>query len=348
MANVVDALVYASIKNNVSTDADGINSIIQYTSGLIPAQTGATIGPTLNGILDDTAIKRACCLGKGTVDVRIPIPKEIQLGTVLSSDVLQKKFGYYDKTVTVPKELCPKGYNRIDTPNDNATINNCDVFYKTYCQNAIASYNKMVTSMGGTFKPDDFILFKPECACFVPANSYGLDGTGFNVVPKCWYTGCDAGSFNAGKIWLDSASRGTQNCDITYCKNIMEFNNLTAGGNINITPKIVNMCGPQVTAAPTAAPTTAPPTKAPTAAATTAPTTAPTNAPTTAPSGGSSTTKPSSTSTTTPTPTSALSNIIPSSITGTSGSSNNMYIIIGVIICVILMMCSAGVMMMMD
>ncbi len=358
MANVVDALVYAAIANNVTTDADGINSIIQYTSGILPSQTGSTIGPTLNNVLTQTEIKRACCLGKGTIDVRIPLPKEIQLGTVVTSDVLKKKFNYWDKTVAIPKGLCPTGYNRVDNPTDGTTMNNCDVFFKTYCTNNLAGYTKMVESMGGKFSVDEYIAYKPECACFVPAKAYGLDNAGFNVVPKCWYSGCDVGGFTQNKVWLDSVSRGTQNCEVTYCKNILEINNLTAGGSITITPKITNVCGSAVTQAPTLAPTAAPiiTTKPPTLAPTLAPTTTTTTAPpttttTTAPSTTTTTTAPSTTTTTAPS--SVISNIIPSSITAAlseSSSTDNtkMYAIIAIIFCVILLMCSSSMMMMMD
>ncbi len=353
MANVVDALVFAAIANNVVTDADGINSIIQYTSGILPSQTGTTIGPTLNNILTKTEIKRACCLGKGTIDVRIPLPAEIQLGTVVTSDVLKKKFNYWDKTVAIPKGLCPTGYNRVDNPTDGTTMNNCDVFYKTFCTNTLASYTKMVESMGGKFSVDEFINYKPECACFVPAKAYGLDDAGFNVVPKCWFTSCDAGGFGQGKVWLDAVSRGTPTCDITYCKNILDINNLTAGGSITINAKISNLCGSSVTPAPTIAPTAAPAitTKPPTAAPTIAPTitTKPiTSSPTTTTIPTTSTTIPSTTTTTSP----SITSIIPTSITDALSSSSTtdntkMYAIIGIIFCLIMLMCSASMMMIM-
>lgn len=343
-SQVIDALVYASIANNVVTDEEGINSIVQYASGILPAQTGTTIGSALNGVLSSTELKRACCLGASTINVRIPLPSDIELGTVLTSDVTQKKFNYYDKTVKIPQNLCPTGYNRVANPTDQTTMNNCDIFYKTYCQNQIMGYNNMVTSLGGTFNSTEFITYKPECACFVPPNYYGLANTGVTIVPSCWYPGCDSASFAAGQVWLDSVSRGTTTCDITICNDILNFNNLTAGGNITITPKITNLCGSQTTSttAPVSGGTTTAPTTTPTTSSGT--TTTPTAAPTTG-SGttGSTTTVPTSGSTTTA-PTSGNGTTTTAPTTATS-SSSTIYIIVAIVFFIILAGCSISLLM---
>src|SRR5277367_4239462 len=102
---MIDALASTSIKNNM-TSSDQIkywrNALFQ---GGTP--TDASVLSSLDRILSNTTIKRACCLGGSdpnnfTVNVRIPIPSDY------STNIpdINSQFGYIDKEVTVPASMC--------------------------------------------------------------------------------------------------------------------------------------------------------------------------------------------------------------------------------------------------
>ncbi len=280
--NAKDALIFASINNNVTTDAQGINSIIAYSPNNLSTDP-IKLFPTLDNILSKTTIKRACCLGVGQVNVRIPLPKEVNLSSEIDANKLFVKYGYYDKIVKVPSGLCPTGYNRTVNKTDATTINNCDTFYKTYCTNNINDYNNAVTATGNKFDTNEYLTYKPECACFLPSKYYGLENSGVNIIPKCFYPGCSIGQFNQGLLWADAASRGSGDCNVTICNNQTILDNLYAGNNINVNLKVLQECGPRITTPPaTSAPviTTAPPTTTTTPTATTKPVTTSTTSPT--------------------------------------------------------------------
>lgn len=240
MANAVDALIYASISNSIKTTAQGIDSIVNYAGSQL---SSINVLPTLDTVISNTTLKRACCLGSKSVAVRIPLPKEITFDVVTDKSTVLKKFNYYDKIVTIPPQLCPAQYDRFKSPNDTTVVNNCDLFFKTYCTNSLNDYDTNNTALGGTFNTNEFILFKPECACFVPPKYYNLEGRGVNVIPKCFYPGCSTGQFNAGQIWLDQASRGVGDCNVVLCNSTTIFDNLLAGNNININNKVIQECG---------------------------------------------------------------------------------------------------------
>jgi hypothetical protein len=254
MSNVSDALVYASISNSVKTTVQGIDAIVNYAGSRL---SSTNILPTLDNIMTNTNIKRACCLGSNNIAVRIPLPKEVTFDVITDKNTVAKKFGYYDKVITVPKTLCPAAYDRFTKPTDPDVMNNCDMFYSTYCNNAINDYNSNNTALGKTFDTNEFINFKSECACMLSPKYYGLDGKGINIIPKCLYPACSAGQFATGQVWLDQASRGVGDCNIVLCNSTTNFDNITAGGNVYITNKINQECGTKITT-PTTTPTPTP------------------------------------------------------------------------------------------
>ena len=274
MANLIDALIYATIDNNTTSPTE-LNSILTVDPDL-PTQTNTQLNTALNNILSETTLKRACCLAnpKGQINVKIPIPSGTQIGSGLPIDLVYNKFDYVTKTITIPQNLCPTGYNRFTSPNDPTTLSNCDTFYKTYCTNIYDDYSAGLKASGTSFDPTEFNNFSPDCPCYVPASVYGLSNVGLNIIPSCFYPNCNLGAFNDGLIWADSASRGSPTCDITLCTDQTVLNNITAGGNINIINNVEQLCGQEVLA------TTKPPsttTSAPPSTTTSAPVSVPTS-----------------------------------------------------------------------
>ena len=137
MANAIDALVYATINNNITTSAQGIDDIVNYAGTRI----GSTnVLPTLDNIISGTTLKRACCLGVKNINVRIPLPPEVTFDVATEKNKVLTKFNYYDKIIQVPQGLCDPAYNRTASPNDKTVMDNCDVFFDTYCINSVDEY----------------------------------------------------------------------------------------------------------------------------------------------------------------------------------------------------------------
>ncbi len=128
----VNALVYAAILNNLT-------SAQLQTSGLATRFTinnPAETEEILSEMLDETTIKRACCINKNRsgntsdkypITVRIPIPNEYDYGSNPLSETW-KKFNYIDKTVYVPASMC----DTLDGTYDNNT-QTCQDFMALYC-----------------------------------------------------------------------------------------------------------------------------------------------------------------------------------------------------------------------
>ena len=139
-----NALTYTSIRNTIK---DTNNYFIKYGADLewgdktklksIYSVDGKlTEEGELDKLLSETTIKRACCLGKENLYVRIPTPA----GKIYNPDdeAMEKKFNYVDKLVKIPKSMCPKlvpGYSK-DSPQ-------CDAFYNVYCDNIIKNFKKL-------------------------------------------------------------------------------------------------------------------------------------------------------------------------------------------------------------
>ena len=135
----IDALVYSSIKNTISSD-DWQNYIKVPT----PGWSDVDGSPATPSILSDTTIKRACCnpLLNRTVPVRIPLTPDIITDNNIPANDIRIKYNYFDKDVTVPKNLCDK-YPDYQWQSDKGGNAACDDFYRGYCANILYEYKKM-------------------------------------------------------------------------------------------------------------------------------------------------------------------------------------------------------------
>jgi hypothetical protein len=248
---MTDALASASIKNNM-TSSDQIkywrNTLFQNGT-----PSDSDVLGSLDRILSNTTIKRACCLrgpdpNNFSVNVRIPIPKDY------STDIpdINNKFGYIDKAVTVPASMC-KGlqtasgtadYVKPDK-NDPSYSGPCDDFYAVYCANMRAFYNDEYQSVypGSTPDYNKFSLeYKPECACFNPNPTIPPGKLPYG--PLClMYPNCTAANNDRGVAYLDSMSRSKCPDSLTICNQVLDLSNSSAGGNIVVSPGLSNQCG---------------------------------------------------------------------------------------------------------
>ncbi|VBB18533.1 hypothetical protein YASMINEVIRUS_996 [Yasminevirus sp. GU-2018] len=246
---MTDALVSASIKNNLTTP--GQLSYWRDRLFKLGTPTDDQIKNNLDNILSNTTIKRACCLG-GTdpnnfnVNVRIPLPENYTTGI----PEINTKFGYIDKVVSVPSSMCknlPTATGRADytkPAKNNPTYNGpCDDFYDVYCANMLAFYNDEYTSTYPNQKPDNkkFVSqYKPECACFSPDATIPQS---VNYGPLCFMAqNCNTANNDSGTVYLDYRSRGTCPSSLTICNQIVDLSGAQAGGNIVVSPEMKNEC----------------------------------------------------------------------------------------------------------
>lgn len=234
--NTIDALVYTGIQNNLTNgqlNSSGLSTKIVPTD---PSQTGQF----LNGILNQTTIKRACCNNLNRpgvttdnfpVTVRIPIPANYDFGSNPLADTW-KKFGYIDKTITVPKSMCGNVGGTFDY-----NSNQCQDFMALYCNNVKAFYKDEVATLGGKYSDDEFANYKPECACYGDQPPY-LTGA---LPAVCFAPGCDP---NNNQVFQDTNSR--KNCTVTICQSNFNASGLSAGGSANINSKVNQQCGNQI------------------------------------------------------------------------------------------------------
>ena len=153
MSDILDALVYSDITNNMTNEQRLDNGLGDLTSNSV----SMTTGDYLDSILDNTTIKRACSMHRGKVgvnqdnfivNVRIPTPKDHKYDPDDPSVELQKKFGYIDKPVNVPASMC-------DTLDGDYSYGSqdSDRFMDLYCNNIKTMYKDEVAALGE--KPSD-------------------------------------------------------------------------------------------------------------------------------------------------------------------------------------------------
>lgn len=240
MSAPVDALVYASIKNNLTlTELSNLKLSTRFT---VPS--GSTLPKFMDDVLDKTTIKKACCLKSGRdgntddkfpVRVKIPVPKNYNFDEASEPDIW-KKFGYIEKTVNVPKNLCS-----VPTLNKTYGFNEdvCQDFMVLYCENVKKFYKDEVSALGK--KPDtvEFSKYSPECACLADRPEYLQKGGA--LPPICYADGCDPSNKN---VFIDLASR--KPCTVTICQTNLDLDSLKAGGNVNVNSKVSQQCGNQI------------------------------------------------------------------------------------------------------
>jgi len=242
---LIDSLIYANIGNNLTSselNQYGLSSVFNPPD---PSQTQQY----LNNVLDDSTIKRACCLTNGRpgitsesmipITVRIPIPKNYDFGNNPLASTWQK-FGYIDKTVEVPAYMCNQLGEGTSGDGFNYNSQSCQDFYSLYCNNMLSMYNSEVNALGYPSDSDEFTLsYKPECACFQEQPSY-LTGS---IPPTCYASGCTP---NNERVFLSTNAR--QPCSTTICTTNLNLGGAKAGGNITFSQQIQQSCGNQLNA----------------------------------------------------------------------------------------------------
>jgi len=232
--NNLDALIFASSKFNI--DKDNWTKLCNANKFSSISQSCISFDDDVknfNNILDKTTLKRACCLKKENaldntmyeIDVRIPIPTDYKVDTTTNKGILENKYGYIDKTILVPKQMC----NTLTLSEEY-----CNNFYKIYCLNALDEYKR---GNNGKFDSIEFQNFKNECSCYgdIPPEITNIVP---GIPPKCVLPGCDI----SGDVYVDPISKKSD-CDITICQAIINEKDISAGGDTGIVNKITQKCG---------------------------------------------------------------------------------------------------------
>ncbi len=241
MSDIVDALVFTSIKNNIpKTDP-------QYKK----IDTGAAfVGlgdedkeKKINDILLNTTIKRACCLAKSgdeanidedeknyKIKVKIPIPPNY------TPNNIEKKFGYINKEILVPKSYCNEVLPLFDSSGNAFLTGQCDPFYNLYCENMKYLYK---LENNNSYSPKEFFEYASDCACHanIPLN------TPPNFSKSCVLDFCDWS--NKPTVYLDSTSRDKV-CEGTFCSAVTNIGKSEVGGSsqLSFTNKVIQNCDP--------------------------------------------------------------------------------------------------------
>lgn len=145
MSNIIDALVYTGIKNNLNkSNYKGYNAL--------KTKINTTSDDDLNKILSNTTLKKACCNAKkkfGSDDI---------YQTTLPVIDPEGKMPYILKTIDVPKSVC-------DSNNVQIGSDDCQKFQTLYCENSNYLYNILTPHI------DIFNDYSPYCSeykLFVP------------------------------------------------------------------------------------------------------------------------------------------------------------------------------------
>ena len=224
----MDPLIYSGIKNTLATDK---------TLKLKKSLTGVTTNEQLDQLLDETTIKRGCCMRKKKGDkilvkVKIPRPKDVPIEV---KDSVEERFNYIEKLVDVDPKYCDDKYNYFQPAS-----NECDDFYKSYCENMRADYEEMV---GDKFSSVEWNDYSPDCACYGQKAEESAPGvfTGVNVPPKCYMPDCGGST-----AYLDPTSRAGE-CNLTICNALFNASDFAAGKNISVQSKVEQNCGKNTT-----------------------------------------------------------------------------------------------------
>ena len=251
--NIIDSLIYTSIKNNINiNDPDERFLFLKKETGINDSDDN--IAKTkVDSLLTNTTIKRACCMAKRdkdkidadkniSIQVKIPVPT----GGASSSDKVGTKFGFKNVTVKVPSSICDKpeifgpNYNTQDESGKGNGV--CDKFMGAYCNNMKYLYG--LENKGNEFDANEFYSYSPECPCYADlppwtvqqnqASSGGLSRT-------CVLTNCENTNLS---VYLDPSSRASCNSNITFCTeyNTWKGLNASSGGIINIDKKTTQNC----------------------------------------------------------------------------------------------------------
>ena len=236
----VNALVFTSIKNNIPIDHPRFTELAKRAN--ITSLPNAEKTKKIEDLLQNSTIKRACCLAKSgnnanitpdkknyKIRVKIPLPKDY------IPDPIEKKFGYTTKEVLVPVEYCSKVLPLYDTSGTQSILGECDPFYGAYCENMKYLYN---IENNGQFASTEFNEYSGECSCHADLPK----GIPPGISRSCLLDFC---SFdNKPTVYLDSTSREGP-CEGTFCNAITNIGNQSAsqGGEIAFSNKVTQNCG---------------------------------------------------------------------------------------------------------
>jgi len=236
----VNALVFTSIKNNIPIDHPRFTELAKSAS--ITNLPNAEKIKKIQDILENSTIKRACCLAKSgnnanitpdkknyKIRVKIPLPKDY------IPDPIEKKFGYTTKEVLVPVEYCSKVLPLYDTSGTQSLLGECDPFYGAYCENMKYLYN---IENKGSFASTEFNEYAGECSCHADLPK----GIPPGISRSCLLDFC--GFDNRPTVYLDATSRDKP-CEGTFCNAITNIGNQSAsqGGEIAFSNKVTQNCG---------------------------------------------------------------------------------------------------------
>lgn len=249
--STVDALVNSTIKNKISSSDVSAYLPSSYSS----TSTSSQVLDMADEVLDQTTIKRACCLANGIdstatnfiVNVKLPIYPDYDFDALADNGATEMKFGYINKQVSVPLSMCPSGYAPGDdqADNDGSSYNNCDTFYSIYCANARKVYQDKIDKLGQAWDTVEFSKYAPDCSCYnqTPTSIKTAQSLGYtiNYNPSCVFQGCSS----SASVYEDPVTReGSINCSsINVCSSTMDFKNISAGGNIDIDDAVEQACG---------------------------------------------------------------------------------------------------------
>ena len=140
-SNILDALVYSSIKNN-------LNPTNYPSYDLMRSKTSSASSEDLNNIISNSTIKKACCSAESkfqddNYETHIPILDP------------EGKMPYIDKKITVPVSIC-KNMNIL--PKSDL----CNNFKVLYCENSKYLFNQ------DKKKIDIFSQYSPFCSNYTP------------------------------------------------------------------------------------------------------------------------------------------------------------------------------------
>ncbi len=240
---MTDALTYAVLQNII----DGVHGNnyekkqwSNYTTDLSDDPTKplkiSEVKDKVSELLTQTTIKRACCMADDSgcndcynVNVRIPTPKGYTYKDPDGADKIAKEMDYADIPIKIPKSmckyvskcnpnksLCQKGYN----PGPGTSSPECDKFYRVYCDNVVTDFMKQKNITQDDidkwkFPYTDFMLYKPECACYAP--KYKKFGTVTTDSPPCMFPECNPSS----TAYMDTTSRTKfKPCHASICDKI--------------------------------------------------------------------------------------------------------------------------------
>jgi len=186
-------------------------------------------------LLNDTTLKRACCMGNDFVNVRIPSYRGARYNLTLDEDKIAKENNYLDVRVKVNRNKCPSEFN-------NQGSVGCQSFYRVYCTSVLQEFISIYwKDKSKPFPYNKWVAYKKECACFSPEPEW-MKNFQFNIPPKCVIPDCLPG----GNSFLDDESQGSECKNLTYCQQNLDVGTVAAieGSAVDVGGlNMVNNCG---------------------------------------------------------------------------------------------------------